>query len=356
MNWRNKLARRRRRPANDFSGRPRFNMSASRSIKSTTSRVKLQSNSFTVHFTCSSTSKRSSTVSNGNRRPLYKSMSSFARVVNGVCTVVVSPSACAHTFGWDMDSSFLLIFESRFCACALILSLSIVCNNFVSLCRSSRCAARLAASSKPDFAMRLASLNRQASSSLYKTLKSSNVFGCIRRSTSRLCLKSASNQRRCSSLASSSQRCARSLHNCLARRRATMPRAWHWMITHFSNRRAAWSALLKYGLLGAISTSRVLSMNSPTFGICVPFSRVHCVDRVLYSYVCTSRWNRITSKSFFCTGAVCVLAWWNVVPYNLFLKPPRYVFSATGRCTCTVTTFSRPCWSVTLNSSASGMT
>mmetsp|Transcript_96360 Transcript_96360/g.294761 ORF Transcript_96360/g.294761 Transcript_96360/m.294761 type:complete len:357 (-) Transcript_96360:330-1400(-) len=356
MNWRNKLARRRRRPANDFSGRPRFNMSASRSIKSTTSRVKLQSNSFTVHFTCSSTSKRSSTVSNGNRRPLYKSMSSFARVVNGVCTVVVSPSACAHTFGWDMDSSFLLIFESRFCACALILSLSIVCNSFVSLCRSSRCAALLAASSNPDLAMRLASLNRQASSSLYSTLKSSNVLGCIRRSTSRLCRRSASSQRRWASPASSAKRSARCLRNCLARLRAAMPRTWHWMITLFSSRTAAWSALLKYGLRGCTSTSRALSTNRPSFGICVPLSRLHCVDLVLYSYVCTSRWKRIDFRFSFCTAAVCVMAWWNVVPYCLFLNPPRYGFSATGRCTCTVTTFSRPCWSVTLNSSASGMT
>lgn len=108
--------------------------------------------------------RRSSTVSKGNRRPLYRSMSSFriqknrggkkrwvwvqiewridrclslrstgkrvgyfrmllwspillqgcdvfwfkcphslARVVKGVCTVVVSPSVCSQTFGWAID-------------------------------------------------------------------------------------------------------------------------------------------------------------------------------------------------------------------------------------------------------------
>mmetsp|Transcript_25789 Transcript_25789/g.74248 ORF Transcript_25789/g.74248 Transcript_25789/m.74248 type:complete len:233 (+) Transcript_25789:577-1275(+) len=230
-----------------------------------------------------------------------------------------------------------------------------VCNNFVSLCSNSRWAARRDASSKPDFEMRLASFKRHASSSLYSTLKSSKVFGCMRRSTSRLCRKSASSCLRSASFASSSSRSARSVRNCAARLLATMPRAWHWMMTHFSNIKAALSALLKYGFLGAISTSLRLSMYSPAFAICVPLSRLHCVDLVRYSYVCTSRWKRILWTCFFSAGAVWVKAWWYVAPCCLFLNPPRYGFSVTGRCTWTVTTFSRPCASVTLNSSVSGI-
>mmetsp|Transcript_108744 Transcript_108744/g.307576 ORF Transcript_108744/g.307576 Transcript_108744/m.307576 type:complete len:246 (+) Transcript_108744:310-1047(+) len=245
MNWRKRFAKRRLRPAKDFSGRPRLSMSASRSMRSTISRVRLQSNSFTVHLTCSSTSRRSSTVRRGRRSPLYRSMSSLALVVYGVCTVMVSPSDCAHTFGCAIDSSFCLIFASRFCVCAWILSLSIVCKSFVSLCKSSRCAARRAASSKPEPWIRLSSFWRHASSSLKRTLKSSNVRGCIRRSTSRLCLRSASSCRRSASFVSSSMRSLRSFRSCRARCRANMPRAWHWMMTVFSSTRAALSALLK---------------------------------------------------------------------------------------------------------------
>lgn len=49
-------------PSNDFSGLPLFNISASLSIKSTISLVKLESNSFTVHLVFNNMSNLSSTL------------------------------------------------------------------------------------------------------------------------------------------------------------------------------------------------------------------------------------------------------------------------------------------------------
>mmetsp|Transcript_38656 Transcript_38656/g.65073 ORF Transcript_38656/g.65073 Transcript_38656/m.65073 type:complete len:205 (+) Transcript_38656:389-1003(+) len=166
MNCRKRLATRRRRPSMDRGSRPRFSRSASRSISSTVSRVRLQSNSFTVHFTCSSTSSRSSVVSSGNLRPLYSCMSSFARVVNGVCTSTPVPSLISHALGAAMSLSVCAIRTSRFSALAAILSLSMVCRSLVSLCSSCRRAARRSPSRSPASLIFCVSCRRQASSSL----------------------------------------------------------------------------------------------------------------------------------------------------------------------------------------------
>jgi hypothetical protein len=65
----NILLKRLLKPSKLFSALPRFNKSASRSINSTILRVKLQSNSFTVHFTCNNTSNLSSIDNNGKFKP-----------------------------------------------------------------------------------------------------------------------------------------------------------------------------------------------------------------------------------------------------------------------------------------------
>ena len=88
MNYRKRLDRRFLRPSKDVSFLPLLSMSASLSIKSTISLVKLQSNSLTVHLVWSRTSSLSSVDRNGNLKPLNKSINSFARVENGVCTSV----------------------------------------------------------------------------------------------------------------------------------------------------------------------------------------------------------------------------------------------------------------------------
>lgn len=72
--------------------------SASRSMSSTSSLVRAQSNSFTAHFTCNNTSRRSSSVRLGSVSPRYNCCSSAARTVVGVCTITCSTTRqTAHT-------------------------------------------------------------------------------------------------------------------------------------------------------------------------------------------------------------------------------------------------------------------
>jgi len=133
MNCKNKLERRLRRPSKLVSLLPLLSISASRSIKSTISLVKLQSNSLTVHFVCNNTSSLSSVLKNGSLKPLYRSISSFARVEKGVCTSVNRPSLLFHSLGSLIALRKLAIFSDLFLSDAVILSLSICCKIFVSL-------------------------------------------------------------------------------------------------------------------------------------------------------------------------------------------------------------------------------
>lgn len=120
-------------PSKLLSDLPLFNISASLSIKSTISLVKLQSNSLTVHFVCSSTSSLSSVLRNGNLRPLYRSMSSLALVEKGVCTSVYLPSDLFQSFGSLIAFKKSFILSSLFCPLAVIFSLSICWRILVSL-------------------------------------------------------------------------------------------------------------------------------------------------------------------------------------------------------------------------------
>ena len=81
MNCKNRLLSRLRSPSRLASDLPLLSISASRSIKSTISLVRLQSNSLTVHLVCSRTSSLSSVDKKGRRSPLYKSINSFALTV-----------------------------------------------------------------------------------------------------------------------------------------------------------------------------------------------------------------------------------------------------------------------------------
>lgn len=67
-------------------------MLAYRSISSTISLVRLQSHSFTVHLVLSRISSLSSVEIFFIFNPLYKSISSLALMVKGVCTSVTRPS------------------------------------------------------------------------------------------------------------------------------------------------------------------------------------------------------------------------------------------------------------------------
>jgi len=136
INCRNRFDSLSRKPSRLPSERPLLSMSASLSIKSTISLVKLQSNSTTVHFVCSSTSSRSSVVNIGRRKPLYKSINSLARVLNGVCTSVNLPSERFQSLGSDIALRKLVIFSVLFLEFAWIFNLSIYCNILVSLFKS----------------------------------------------------------------------------------------------------------------------------------------------------------------------------------------------------------------------------
>mmetsp|Transcript_35890 Transcript_35890/g.89311 ORF Transcript_35890/g.89311 Transcript_35890/m.89311 type:complete len:288 (+) Transcript_35890:351-1214(+) len=239
MNWRKRFARRVRRPWSDSSDRPRFSMSASRSISSTMSLVRLQSNSFTVHLTCNSTSSRSSMLNEGRRSPLYSSISSFARVVNGVCTCATSPSLICQRFGAAISFSVERIRLSRFSSFACSRSLSIVCSSFCSLSKSCDSAAIRSGSSRfSPFILRV-SCSLHASSSLYRISKSSRTCGCMRLSISLACRSSAA--RRCASSISAALRYA----SCWARSsevataRANQPRVYRCRSIAFSSRSSA---------------------------------------------------------------------------------------------------------------------
>ena len=167
MNCRNKLLSLFLSPSRLASVLPLLSISASRSIKSTISLVKLQSNSLTVHLVCSNTSKRSSVLKNGSLSPLYRSISSFALVENGVCTSVYLPSLLFHSFGSLIALKKLEIFSVLFLSPAVILSLSICWRILVSLFRSYWSANFFSSSFKfIDAFTFLVSLSLQASSSL----------------------------------------------------------------------------------------------------------------------------------------------------------------------------------------------
>lgn len=181
INCRNRFDSLSRKPSRLPSERPLLSMSASLSIKSTISLVKLQSNSTTVHFVCSSTSSRSSVVNIGRRKPLYRSINSLARVLNGVCTSVNLPSERFQSLGSDIALRKLVIFSVLFLEFAWIFNRSIYCNILVSLFKSCSMAKAFSwVSSSLLPLIFLVSLSLQASNSLYKISKSLPVFGCMR--------------------------------------------------------------------------------------------------------------------------------------------------------------------------------
>mmetsp|Transcript_43405 Transcript_43405/g.102134 ORF Transcript_43405/g.102134 Transcript_43405/m.102134 type:complete len:275 (+) Transcript_43405:52-876(+) len=225
MKSRKRLSSRRRSPSNDLSERPRLRRSASRSMSSSISRVRGDSNSLTVHLTCSRTSSRSSTLSLGSLSPLYRSISSLARVVKGVCTDATVPSPSSHSLGAAISSSCFETMRSLFSLAATALSRSMVCTSLISLSTTPKCAARRSSSGTGWWLMFSTSLYRHASSSSYSTSKSSTVRGCMRRSTSR-CRRCSSSSARCLSSASLATRDAcNSFHSRRARVRANIPRA-----------------------------------------------------------------------------------------------------------------------------------
>lgn len=180
MNCRNRLLNLLLSPSKLVSLLPLLSISASLSIKSTISLVRLQSNSLTVHLVCSSTSSLSSVERKGSLRPLYRSINSFALVENGVCTSVYLPSLLFHSFGSDMAFKKFEIFSVLFLSLAVILSLSICWRILVSLF-SNYWRANFFSS---WFMFRaplifLVSFNRQTSSSLNKISKSFPFLGCI---------------------------------------------------------------------------------------------------------------------------------------------------------------------------------
>jgi len=180
MNWRNKFDNRILKPSKLFSLLPLLSISASLSMRSTISLVKLQSNSLTVHLVCNNTSSLSSTLKNGNLRPLYRSINSFALVENGVCTSVNLPSDLFQSFGSLIARKKFAIFSVLFFSCAVIFNLSIYYKIFVSLF-SNYWRARFFSSwfSSFELLIFLVSFSLQASSSLYNISKSFPFLGCI---------------------------------------------------------------------------------------------------------------------------------------------------------------------------------
>mmetsp|Transcript_13761 Transcript_13761/g.29615 ORF Transcript_13761/g.29615 Transcript_13761/m.29615 type:complete len:231 (-) Transcript_13761:1634-2326(-) len=192
MKVRNSELMRLRSPSSILDDRPLLSRSASRSISSTISLVRLQSNSLTVHLTCSSTSSRSSMVSRGRFSPLYSCCSSRARVVKGVWTSTLLPFLSSNFLGLPISPRVFWMRTSLFSWLALILRRSMVCSSLVSLC-SSCCSTSCSFSlGRPAALMRAVSCSRHPSSSLYKISKSAAVRGCMRRSISRRRCASAS--------------------------------------------------------------------------------------------------------------------------------------------------------------------
>lgn len=193
MNCKNKFERRFLSPSRLVSLLPLLSMSASLSIRSTISLVRLQSNSLTVHFVCSKTSSLSSVLRKGKRKPLYRSINSFARVENGVCTSVNRPSLLFHSLGSLMALRKLAIFSDLFLSAAVILSLSIYWRILVSLlsscCRANFFSCRF---NSLEFLIFLVSFSRHASNSLKSISKSLFFFGCILRSISTFLFDSSS--------------------------------------------------------------------------------------------------------------------------------------------------------------------
>ena len=72
MNYKNRFYNLYLKPSKEGSGLPLFNISASLSIKSTISLVKLQSHSFTVHFVLTSISSLSSKLNFLYFKPIIK--------------------------------------------------------------------------------------------------------------------------------------------------------------------------------------------------------------------------------------------------------------------------------------------
>lgn len=214
-------------------------MSASLSIKSTISLVRLQSNSFIVHLTCSSISNRSSILTLFCDNPFYSSYSSRARVVNGVSTITAWPSFLTHLLGADIVSKKDFTRSSLFLIEAWFFSLSIVCNNLTSFLSNALSATLRSSSSRPSlFLIFWVSLCLQISSSCYNTLKSSAVRGCILLSISFLCFSSWSLSR--FSFLSS---LLLSWSNFLTLRLLTNLRANHPLTQHWINN--AFSSLLR---------------------------------------------------------------------------------------------------------------
>lgn len=176
---------------NELSGLCLFSISASLSIRSTISRVKLQSNSFMVHLTCSRTSSLSSMLTLFWAKPLYRSYSSRARVVNGVSTITAWPSFFTHLLAAEMVSRNDITLSCLFLTPAWFLSLSIVCRRRTSfLRRTLRATLRSSSLRLSLFLILCVSLLRHISNSCYNTLKSSDVLGCILLSISFLCFSS----------------------------------------------------------------------------------------------------------------------------------------------------------------------
>lgn len=219
---------------NEFSGRCLFNISASLSIKSTISLVKLQSNSLMVHFTCRSTSSLSSMLTLFCARPFYKSYSSLARVVNGVSTMTAWPSFLTHLLGAEIVSKNETTLSCLFLTPAWFLSLSIVWRRRTSFLRSTlRAMLRSSSLRLSLFLIFCVSLFLHISNSCYNTLKSSWVLGCILLSISFLCFSSWSFNivsffsNFC--LSCSYLLCLSSLTNFLANH----PRTQHWIYKAF---------------------------------------------------------------------------------------------------------------------------
>ena len=169
MNCKNRFAMRLRSPVIAAGSRPRFSRSASRSASSTISRVNPQSNSFTVHLTCTNTSRRSSVDTSrlvSSRSASYRRASSLARTVNGVSTSTSEPSLRSHRFVCDMSSSARSTLRSLLALLAAIRSLPMVRMSSVSLASSRLMARRRASVSGGNSASTLAvSRTRHCSSS-----------------------------------------------------------------------------------------------------------------------------------------------------------------------------------------------
>mmetsp|Transcript_28719 Transcript_28719/g.73034 ORF Transcript_28719/g.73034 Transcript_28719/m.73034 type:complete len:322 (-) Transcript_28719:1084-2049(-) len=321
MNVRKEEEMRLRRPSSMRGSRPLLSRSASRSISSTISRVRLQSNSLTVHLTCSSTSSRSSMVSSGRLSPLYSAMSSLARVVKGVCTSTCAPFFSSYFLGLDISPSVRCTRRSLFSWLALILSRSIVCSSLVSLCSSCCSTSPSLSLGRPAALILRVSCSRHASSSLYRISKSAAVRGCMRRSISRRRCSSAAACALSSSSRRNASRSAFFARRYAARLRPSHPRTQRWMVRVAAVTIASRSSLVWY-LPGVRTTSYVVSIVTPGRSICVPASRVVCALRVFVFTVCVVRSSLGCALAYLGALGVCVNAWWYTAPVRLLRYPP----------------------------------